>query len=100
MVSPVYKEFQTAMYDYHRGALDMMEKDQKEAKVKIIDAIKVLKSINDRRPNSFVLRVFFDAKVDEIKSIFSSGPQINTAELIEALNRMAPTRRNAWSEIN
>lgn len=100
MVSNVYREFQTAMYDYHRGALDMMEKDQKEAKVKIIDAIKVLKSINDRRPNSYVLRTFFDAKVDEIKAIFSGGPQINTSELKESLNRMAPTRRNAWAEIN
>jgi hypothetical protein len=100
MVSPVYSEFQTAMYDYHRGGLDVMEQDQKESKQKIIDAIKVLKSINDRRPNSFVLRTFFDAKVDEIKSIFSGGPQINTTELKEVLNRMAPTRRSAWGEIN
>ena len=43
---------------------------------------------------------FFDAKVDEIKSIFSSGPQVDTATLKESLNRMAPTRRNAWGEIN
>ena len=62
--------------------------------------IKGLKSINDRRPNSFVLRTFFDAKVDEIKSIFSSGPQVNTATLKEDLDRMAPTRRTAWGEIN
>jgi hypothetical protein len=100
MVSNVYREFQTAMYDYHRGGLDIMESDPKQSKQNIIEAIKVLKSINDRRPNSFVLRTFFDAKVDEIKSIFSSGPQVNTVVLKEALNRMAPTRRSAWGEIN
>ena len=100
MISNVYREFQTAMYDYHRGGLDIMESNQKQAKKNIIEAIKVLKSINDRRPNSFVLRTFFDAKVDEIKSIFSSGPQVNTVTLKEFLNRMAPTRRAAWGEIN
>jgi hypothetical protein len=100
MVSNVYREFQTAMYDYHRGGLDIMESNQKQAKENIIEALTVLKSINDRRPNSFVLRTFFDAKVDEIKSIFSSGPQVNTVTLKESLNRMAPTRRTAWGEIN
>tara|TARA_B100000795_G_scaffold168785_1_gene127185 strand:- start:22590 stop:23477 length:888 start_codon:yes stop_codon:yes gene_type:complete len=100
MVSNVYKEFQTAIYTYHRSAIDIMESDPKQAKQNIIQAIKTLKSINDRRPNSFVLRTFFDAKVDEIKSIFSSGPQVNTTVLKEALNRMAPTRRSAWGEIN
>jgi hypothetical protein len=59
MISNVYREFQTAMYDYHRGGLDIMESNQKQAKENIIEAIKVLKSINDRRPNSFVLRTFF-----------------------------------------
>jgi hypothetical protein len=57
MVSNVYREFQTAMYDYHRGGLDIMESNQKQAKENIIEALKVLKSINDRRPNSFVLRI-------------------------------------------
>jgi hypothetical protein len=99
LVSQVYSEFHTAMYQYHREGLDIMSEDQKGAKDAIIASLKTLKSINDRRPNSYILRTFFDAKVDEIKSVFSGGPSVDLAELKENLNRMAPTRRSTWSEI-
>lgn len=99
LVSQVYSEFHTAMYQYHREGLDIMAEDQKGAKDAIITSLKTLKSINDRRPNSYILRTFFDAKVDEIKNIFSGGPAVDLAELKENLNRMAPTRRSTWSEI-
>jgi hypothetical protein len=99
ILSNVYLEYQTALYDYHRMGLDIMEKDQKEAKTAIIGSIKALKGINDRRPNSFLLRTFFDAKSDEIQSIYSGGPKVEIAGLVEDLNRMSPTRRSNWSEI-
>jgi hypothetical protein len=100
LISEVFREFHAAFYKYHREALDIMSEDQKQAKLNIIEAIKELKSINDRRPNSYILRTFFDAKVDEIKAIYSGGPQIDTSQFVEALNRMAPTRRSAWGDIN
>lgn len=99
LVSQVYSEFHTAMYQYHREGLDVMAADQAAAKDAVIASLLTLKSINDRRPNSYILRTFFDAKVDEIKNIFSGGPPVDLAELKENLNRMAPTRRNTWSEI-
>ena len=99
ILSNVYIEFQTALYDYHRMGLDIMEKDQKAAKNAIIGSIKTLKGINDRRPNSYLLRTFFDAKSDEIQTIFSGGPKVDIAGLLDNLNRMAPTRRSNWGEI-
>ncbi len=99
MVSPVYKEFHTAMYEYHRLGMDEMAEDPLAAKTNIAKALQTLKSINDRRPNSYLLRTFFDAKVDEIKTIYSGGPAMDTADIVESLNRMAPTRRSSWAEI-
>jgi len=99
LISQVYKEFHTAMYEYHRQGLDLMSKSQKDAKNNIINAIGVLKGINDRRPNSFLLRTFFDAKSDEIQSIYSGGPSVNITDLVNNLNRMAPTKRENWSNI-
>ena len=43
--------------------------------------------------------LFFDAKSEEIQNIFSGGPQVDIATLIENLNRMAPTKRNNWTQI-
>ncbi len=99
LVSSVYKEFHDVMYQYHRDGLDIMASDQKKAKQEIAAAINKLKGINDRRPNSFLVRTFFDAKSDEIQAIFSGGPQVDITKLVENLNRLAPTKRSNWSEI-
>ncbi len=99
MISPVYKEFHEALYLYHRKGLDRLTINPKESKNNIIESIKKLKDINDRRPNSFLLRTFFDAKSDEIQSIFSDGPAVDIAQLVDNLNKIAPTKRPNWSAI-
>lgn len=99
LISNVYQEFHDAMYSYHRAGLDRMSEAPKDAKQNIVIAIEQLKSINDRRPNSYLLRTFFDAKSDELQAIFSGGPSVDIAKLLENLNRMAPTKRKNWSQI-
>ena len=99
LLSSVYKEFHQAMYDYHRNGMDLMASDPKKAKENIVASISLLKGINDRRPNAFLLRTFFDAKGDEIQAIYSGGPQVDIVQLVENLNRMAPTKRSNWQEI-
>ena len=99
LLSSVYKEFHEVMYQYHREGMDVMAADQKKAKIAVADAVNSLKGINDRRPNSFLVRTFFDAKSDEIQAIFSGGPQVDITKLVENLNRLAPTKRSNWAEI-
>lgn len=99
LLSNVYDEFHDAMYTYHRLGLDLMHTDQKQGKQGVVDAISFLKSINDRRPNSYLVRTFFDAKSDEIAAVFSGGPNVDITKLIDNLNRLAPTKRSSWSGI-
>ncbi len=99
LLSNVYSEFHVAMYKYHRLGMDLMTDKPKEGKAAIISAMGHLKNINDRRPNSFLLRTFFDAKADEIVDVFSAGPKVDIVKLVENLNRMAPTKRTLWSNI-
>ncbi len=99
ILSNVYKEYHDALYTYHRHGLDKMDGNQMEGKNNIIQAISSLKNINDRRPNSYLVRTFFDAKTDEIERIFSGGPRVDINTLVENLNRLAPTRRTNWSNI-
>jgi|SRR5690625_4514477 len=99
LLSSVYSDFHKGLYTYHREGMDQMASNTKAGKENIIKAINQLKGINDRRPNSFLLRTFFDAKSDEIQSVFSGGPQVNITQLVENLNRMAPTKRKNWQEI-
>lgn len=99
MVSPVYSEFHEALYLYHRQGLDLMHRDTKRAKENIIAAIEKLRSANDVRPNSYLLRTFFDAKGEEIKAVFNDGPKVDITKLVDNLNRIAPTKRKDWAEI-
>ena len=87
------------MYQYHRDGLDVMADNAKTGKEKIADAIKLFEIMNNRRPNSFLLRTFFDAKADEIEQIFSEGPNVNIASIKEALQKVAPTYSSKWRNI-
>ena len=99
ILSPTFKEFRTALYTYHRQGLDRMIDNTQEAKKQISNAIQSLVPMHRRRPNSFLMRVFFDSKSDEIASIFGGGPKINIASTVDVLNRIAPLYAQKWNAI-
>ena len=99
IMSPTYREFREVMYNYHRRGLDVMSTNVKDAKNEIAIALTAFKKMNNRRPNSYLARVFFDAKSDEIASIYSGGPNVDIANLIDVLNRVAPTYSSKWRNI-
>lgn len=99
ILSPTFKEFRSAFYTYHRDGLDNMHNDTKAGKEEISKAIIELQDMHARRPNSFLMRVFFDAKSDEIAKVFSGGPSVNVSKVIDVLNRIAPIYTAKWSKI-
>ena len=99
ILSPTFKEYRSVMYDYHREGLDIMNTDIKKGKEKIAASINEFTAMNRRRPNSFLLRTFFDSKSDEIEQIFTSGPSVNITTLVETLNKVAPTESSRWRNI-
>ncbi len=100
VLSDTYKEFRNVLYDYHRGGLDAMSNDAKEGKLAIAKNLSTLKEMNNRRPNSYLMRVFFDAKAEEIEDIFSGGPTVNISDLVSTLTRIAPMHASKWRNIN
>ncbi len=99
ILAPTYLPFRKAIYEYHLGALDIMANNPKEGKENIKKALKTLTEVAAVRPNAYLTRVFFDAKADEILSIFTDGPKIEVTQVIENLNRLSPTNSSKWSQI-
>lgn len=93
------KEFRDLLYNYHVNGLDLMHKDKLLSKKNISSSIISLERMNRRIPNSILLRIFFETKSDEIKDIFSSGPDLDTVNLYNQLNRMAPFFSNKWNNL-
>ncbi len=98
MKSNTFSPYREALYQYHVG-LDMMADNQKLGKEKIKTSVKTLSEIYDLRPNAFLTRIFFDAKSDELVSVFSGGPSIAVADLVENLNRISPLNSSKWGKI-
>ena len=98
LASPMYSDLRQTMYAYHTG-LDGMSLDLKASKEKIKNAIMLIGKLNSVKPNAFLTRVFFDAKSDEIVSVFSGGPSIPVGDLTDVLNKVSPLNSTKWSQI-
>lgn len=98
MLSPTYSDLRQTMFLYHSG-LDNMSQDLKAAKEKIKSSIVLIGKLNSVKPNAFLTRIFFDAKSDEIVSVFSGGPSIPVTDLTDVLNKVSPLNSTKWSQI-
>lgn len=97
--SNTFRPFQQALYIYHRKGIDQLSTNPLEAKTAIVEAIQELKKIYNRRPNAFLLQVFFDAKADEIVEIFRDGPEVDSQRLKSDLQQIAPFFNPKWRKI-
>lgn len=98
LLSNVYSEIRQSSMAYHAG-LDTMTQDLKASKEKIKSALLNIGKLNAVKPNALLTRVFFDAKSDEIVSVFSGGPRITVKDLVESLNRTSPLNSSKWENI-
>jgi hypothetical protein len=99
LLSPAFSDFRSINYNYHRLGLDLMNENGKEGKVQMAKALLNFNTIARNRPNSYLTRVFFDTKSDEIQQVFSDGPAVEVEELITVLNRIAPMYASKWRNI-
>ncbi|MGB5981126.1 MAG: DUF4835 family protein [Nonlabens sp.] len=99
ILSDTYKEYRQVMYKYHRKGMDTFAGDQQLSKNLIKNHLLLLNDLQERRPNSLVQRVFFDAKADEIADMFSGGPKVDVIELKEALQKLSPNQSSKWRRI-
>jgi hypothetical protein len=94
------KFFQKAIYTYHRWGLDMMADNQKLGKNNIITAINYINKLsNESKESNYLIKIFFDAKSDEIVQIFSAGPPVNLNFVTSKLRSLAPNYDHKWNEI-
>jgi hypothetical protein len=99
ILSQTFSGFREIIYNYHRKGLDTMSESDKNAKNELANALNQINEIHRQRPNSFLVRTFFDAKADEIEQIFTGGPQVNIRGLVNTLNKVAPMHSSKWRNI-
>ncbi len=76
ILNPKYGPERVANYKYHRLGLDRMSDKINDAREEVLNALLDIQRVYREKPDMymFYLKLFFDAKADEIVNIFSEAP--------------------------
>lgn len=97
--SSTLKDFHEALYEYHLKGLDEMSEDIAKGKTHIVEALRLLKKADNTRPNTLLIRSFFDAKANEISDILTDGPHVDLGDTASILQSIAPAYSGLWRGI-
>ena len=99
MFDSEFQPYRKAMYLYHRQGLDLMYKDPMDGQRGVTLALEELNKVHQNRPNSFQMRLFFDAKATEVMNVYKTENVPDKVKVVEILNRIAPSHSDKWGKI-
>jgi hypothetical protein len=94
-----YASFRACMYKYHRQGLDVMSQKPEEGRSNIADAMRDIQSVFRRRPSTYILQIFFDAKADELVNVFSKSFPDERNRVMAILNEVDPSNGSKYQKI-
>jgi hypothetical protein len=101
LLSPGLSQFRSVLYTYHRKGLDELTGDAKIAKQNLENTIITLDRLFNKAIGNPLLRLFFDAKADEIVNLYSDGPNTRSKQrLLAVLQKISPNNSSKWRKIN
>ena len=75
-----YNKYHMCLYRYHRIGLDKLAEEPEDARYEITESIESLRSIYRENPSALLLKLFFDAKADEIPKYILNHFQMKKLE--------------------
>ena len=85
-----YAGLHQVYYLYHRMGLDMMTKDQPQARQNIIAALEALRQVHKTRSNLLSVQQFMDVKISEIVSIFTPASAEEQKQVYNIIKEVSP----------
>lgn len=95
-----YSDYRNCMYNYHRNGLDLMSQRVEEGRANIANSLRDLQKVFRKRPSTYILQMFFDAKVDELINVFSKSYPDERTRVLAILNEIDPSNGNKYSKIS
>ncbi len=94
-----YSPFRDLIYRYHRLGLDIMADKPDMGRAEIAESLKNMQRVYRSRPDTYVNRLFFDAKADEIVNVFSKGTTDEKSRVLIILNECDPSNSGKYEKI-
>ena len=101
LVAPKLKAFRNTLYTYHRNGFDNLVNSKSSGQQNIENSVIGLKSIYNKTVSNYLIRLFFDAKADEIVSMYSEETQTRKKQtLIETVRKISPNNNSKWRKLD
>ncbi|WP_425658061.1 DUF4835 family protein [Tenacibaculum ascidiaceicola] len=100
LLSSKFRALRSIYYNYHRNGFDNFADNKNSAKEAIEKSVLDLDKLHNITIGNYMIRVFLDAKGDEIVNVFSDGiASRNQSQMITVLNKIAPTYKDKWKNL-
>ena len=94
-----YSSYRKCMYDYHRNGLDLMPEKTEEGRANIANSLRDIQAVFRKRPNIYILQMFFDSKADELVNVFSKSFPDERNRVMAILNEVDPSNGSKYEKI-
>ncbi len=94
-----YAPLRECMYKYHRLGFDKMAQNVPEGRAAVFQSLLGLEKVYERKPGSFSLQMFFNAKSNEIVDLFVEGLPKEKSDLTNLLNKIDPNNLSKYQKI-
>ena len=99
LTNKAYGPFRELLYRYHRLGLDVMSEKPDIGRSEIADALKNMQRVYRSKPDTYINRIFFDAKSDELVNIFSKGNNDEKGRVMIVLTECDPSNSGKYEKI-
>jgi hypothetical protein len=99
LTNKAYGPFRELLYRYHRLGLDLMADKPEIARSEIADVLKNVQRVYRSKPDTYINRIFFDAKSDELVNVFSKGSMDEKGRVMVILTECDPSNSGKYQKI-
>jgi|UPI0004239152 hypothetical protein len=87
-------------YSYHRLAMDTFVTNAVESRKQILNCLNIIKQTNANRPGQLLVRLFFEAKSQELVNVFSDASPDERKKVSALLSSLDPTNSEAYRKLS
>ncbi len=99
MLHKNYAPLRECFYKYHRLGFDVMAKNVQGGRAVVLQSLKLLDQVYQRKPGNFQLQIFFNAKSNEIVELFTEAIPKEKAEATNLLNKIDANNLSKYEKI-
>lgn len=94
-----YSPLREAIYLYHRSGLDVMYDNMNNGRQVVLNCLRKVSEVAEEYPNTMGIKIFFNAKSEELINIFAGAPPNEKAAAVQLLYKSDPTNSTNYAKI-